>query len=99
MPGENNILKRLEEYRQKKYRKRKYMLAIVIFLLILVIGVVEVDYSINKLISGENHSSMISVKQTAVNNYEIFILNKPLKIDTTYIKRDFAKLRQAFSGE
>jgi len=91
-------LKRLEEYRKKRKQKRKCLFAVLSFILVLIIGIVAVDYSINKLMYDKDSCSIIYTKKTGINSYEIYILNKPIKVDTSYIKKDFARIKKAFSG-
>lgn len=96
--GEEINLKRVEEYRRKRQQKRKCFYAVVSFIVLFIIGIISVDYSINKLMYGKDSCSIVYAKRTGINSYEIYILNKPIKFDTSYIKRDIAKIRKAFSG-
>lgn len=88
-------MSRLEEFRQKRSLRRKYLLAALLFFLLLSAGLLSVDYSTNFLINGQQGAEFISFNNKG-SNLEIAFMNKKLYINTQYINRDLEKLKKRF---
>ncbi|HAA43657.1 MAG TPA: hypothetical protein DCE02_06620 [Ruminiclostridium sp.] len=85
-------MKRLEKYRSLRIARKKCIFISLLCFIIIITGILTVDYSINALMNGENGIKLFAVKKTGDGCYLIKIFNKDLYLNINYIKEDFNKL-------
>jgi cell division septal protein FtsQ len=89
---------RVERFKEHRKIKRKYLLAALILLLLLVMGILVSDYSVNYLLKDDKHVNIVGIKSVDEYQYEISFLDYRLYITTKYISRDYEKLRNLVSS-
>ena len=85
-------MKRLEKYRALRIARKKCIFISLLCFIIIITGILTVDYSINALMNGENGIKLFAVKKTGDGCYLIKIFNKDLYLNINYIKEDVAKI-------
>lgn len=91
MATENSAFKRLETYRQKRTRRKRYFEAILMLIILLAAGIVIVDKSVNSLVSGQQAFSLFDFKNHG-DNVEITIMNNKVLINTENLKEYMERL-------
>lgn len=56
------------------------------------IGILTVDYSLNTLMNGENCINVFTIKEVEDECYQIKIFNKSLYLNINYLEEDFNDL-------
>lgn len=97
MHTENSTSKRLEIYRRKRIRRKVSFAALIIVGFLLIAGIVIVDISVNRLVSGKQTLSLIDVKNH-VTHVEITVMNHRIRIDTEYLSKDIEALKDLIQG-
>lgn len=88
-------MNRLEKFREARRYRRKIFSSFFLFFLLLFTGICIVDYTVNSLINGESRINIVSV-ESKESRVEITLMNKKLRLDTKYIKKDMKKIRDFF---
>jgi hypothetical protein len=87
-------LRRVEIYREARRHKKKYCLSLFLIFCILILGIIGVDYSTNRLMKDEKSISILSVRNIQDSYIEICIMNRSIYINTVFIRRDIQRLEE-----
>lgn len=90
-------MNRVERFRQLRKSRRKYILVVILFIMLVISGICIVDYSINSLMYDNNQIEVLSFRNSD-NCFEISILKNKFYVNTTYMKRDYEKLKGLITG-
>jgi len=85
---------RVERFRAARQLKRKYILAFLAFMLLVVLGICAADYSVNNLIKSEKHVGIFSVANVEDSYIECSFMGHKIFINTKFIKRDYQDLKK-----
>lgn len=86
---------RVEVFKEVRRRKTKYVLLFLFVLVIMTLGILTVDSSVNHLMNDESSIKIFSVKNMGDAHLEICIMNKKLYVNIQYINRDIQWLKDA----
>jgi hypothetical protein len=86
-------MSRVERFKEIRDRRRKYILSVSFVLIIMILGICTVDYSVNTILLDEKRLSLVTYQTLGEDELQISILNNKIPVNTTFIKRDFQRLK------
>jgi hypothetical protein len=89
-------MKRVDRFRQIRRTRKRCLFTLLFSFLLFVSGVFIVDCSLNDLMNKKSGMGMVYIKQYGDYYYEIDVLGKSIALDTQYIIRDIAKVKDLF---
>lgn len=89
---------RVEQFRSARKMRWRYLGSFVLFFTLLIAGICTVDYSVNSIARNVNRVELISFRNIENSYYEVNLANKKFYINTTYIKRDYQRLKDKIFG-
>lgn len=84
---------RLQRFREIRYNKRKHLLSIMIFLVLLILGIYIADHSVYNLIEGKEGMGIVAFKNTGP-YIEVNFMNCRLFLNTGRIARDYQMIKE-----
>jgi hypothetical protein len=87
-------MSRLEAFRQKRLIRRRYILAVLLFLSLSTSGVCLADYSFNSIAKDEKRIKLISIDRQEGFNYLVNVLNLKTSINISRIENDYNLLME-----
>lgn len=87
-------MSRVERFRQNRRLKFKIAACFFIFLVTIFTGISTADYSINSIMKNETRIKVFTLEEFDNNYIKISIMNKALYVNTSYIKRDYNRVRE-----
>lgn len=88
---------RVEKFKEVRMTKVKFVASILLFVVILSVGIMAVDYSLNSIVTNNSTINVLKIVKVAENKLEIDFANKKYSLNTTYINRDLNRLKLRFS--
>lgn len=85
-------MSRVEEFRQARRFRRKLLLALFMFLIMMAIGLCVSDYSVNSLLKNSRRVELVKVDKREGSVYDISLLKKRVSVDTAYMYKDWERL-------
>ncbi|MDP4091871.1 MAG: hypothetical protein Q8920_00750 [Bacillota bacterium] len=85
-------MSRLEKYKEKRKRKRRYIISLIFVLTLFITGIFVADYSVNYMISGEKKTGVFNVQSRDGTHTDIIIFDRKLTLNTYYLQRDYKNL-------
>lgn len=87
-------MSRLEKYREIRITRKRYLLSVIIFLMLIIPGLCIVDYSVNSIMKGENRIDVLAIKNIKSQYIEITLMNRKHYINTVYLRRDYERFKK-----
>lgn len=94
----NTRMSRVEKFKEIRSLRKKYASIFVLFTLLMVVGVCVADYSVNNLMQNRKQIEILSLKSLKDSFIEINFMNQKWYINTSYISRDYKKLKSTVDG-
>jgi hypothetical protein len=88
---------RVDSFREVRLVKLKIFLAMLLFIVLLVSGIIAADFSINSVVSDTPKVEIIKVAEVSCNLYTIDFANREYKLNTYYLCRDIERLKKRLS--
>jgi len=88
---------RVEKFKEARMTKFKFVSSITLFFIVLFIGIIAVDYSLNSIVINSSSINVLKIEKVSENKLEIDFANKKYNLNTTYINRDLNRLKQKLS--
>lgn len=88
---------RVDSFREVRLVKLKIFLAMLLFTVLLVSGIIAADFSINCVVSDTPKVEIIKVAEASSNLYTIDFANREYKLNTYYLSRDIQRLKKRLS--
>ncbi|TYQ12904.1 UNVERIFIED_CONTAM: hypothetical protein Cloal_3943 [Acetivibrio alkalicellulosi] len=85
-------MNRVEKYRAIRLARKKIKLLLTTCFILVLIGIITVDYSINDLMNKENGIRLVEINQRDDNYTHIKLLNNNLYFNIEYIKEDINRV-------
>jgi hypothetical protein len=85
---------RVEEFRQARQFRKKLLLALFLFLVMMIVGLCVSDYSINTLLKNSKRVELVKIENKGSTVYELSFLKRKLLIDTVYMRKDWKRLME-----
>ncbi|MCX7842677.1 MAG: hypothetical protein N2489_06345 [Clostridia bacterium] len=89
---------RLEKFKQERRNRRIVGLSLLLFFILVISGILVADYSVNTLMRNEKHINIVSFERVGESLIHIKFMDAGIYINTTYIRRDYQRLRDALKG-
>ncbi len=89
-------MNRVDKFKRARSIRKRYMLSVALFFLVMVTGVIITDYSLNSLLKDEKGLNIIQVKSVD-NILEVWFMNNRFYINTKYIARDYRNFKNYIS--
>jgi hypothetical protein len=86
-------LNRVERYRRKRIERKRYITALLMLAVLLAAGILAVDCSTNRLVSGRGGVALASLDNRG-DCLVITVMNHKLLINTKYVSRDLQNLKK-----
>ena len=95
--GSGGSMGRVEKFRQKRTLRKKYMIAVVVFITLLTAGFYTADYSVSNLTGMDRGLKIFNIINTN-DRVQFVFMNQKIELDLEYVNSDLEKVRQFFAG-
>lgn len=89
---------RLERFKEIRVTRRRYILSILIFLMLMIPGICISDYSINSILRNEKRIEVVGVRNINNSYIELDLLKRKYYINIKYLFRDYENVRKRIMG-
>lgn len=86
-------MSRVEKYRRKRIERKRYFAALLMLAFLLAAGILAVDCSTNRLVSGRGGVALASLDNRG-DCLVITVMNHKFLINTKYVSRDLQNLKK-----
>jgi hypothetical protein len=83
-------------FKQKRLYQLKIILISIVFVLVIVFGLLAVDYNKSSVYYGERRLELMQIKPVAQDIYEVSFLSKCFDLNLKYLKRGIQEVKSSF---